>query len=406
MVQNENAAIRVPDDDAPPGMPRYSLWHLVLYALKLGTFGFGGPVALVGYMYRDLVEDRKWISEADYKEGLTLAQLMPGPLAAQLAIYLGYVHYRNLGATLVGIAFVIPSFIMVVLIGMAYVVYGGLDWMQAVFYGVGACVIGIVAISAYKLTTKSIGKDKLLWAIYLVSAAVTVITESELIALFLAAGVVVWLVRAPPRKWFGGSSMPGLLAMSAQLAPATPIAASVDWSLLSQIAVFFAEAGAFVFGSGLAIVPFLYGGVVNEHHWLTERQFVDAVAVAMITPGPVVITTGFIGYLVAGFSGAVVAALATFLPCYFFTIIPAPYFKKHGKLPAIVAFVDGVTAAAIGTITGAVIVLGKRSIVDVPTILLALVTVALLWKFKKLPEPVIVAAAAVVGLLIYKGGTS
>jgi len=200
--------------------------------------------------------------------------------------------------------------------------------------------------------------------------------------------------------------MPGLLAMSAQLAPATPIAASVDWSLLSQIAVFFAEAGAFVFGSGLAIVPFLYGGVVNEHHWLTERQFVDAVAVAMITPGPVVITTGFIGYLVAGFSGAVVAALATFLPCYFFTIIPAPYFKKHGKLPAIVAFVDGVTAAAIGTITGAVIVLGKRSIVDVPTILLALVTVALLWKFKKLPEPVIVAAAAVVGLLIYKGGTS
>jgi chromate transporter len=194
--------------------------------------------------------------------------------------------------------------------------------------------------------------------------------------------------------------------MSAQLAPATPIAASVDWSLLSQIAVFFAEAGAFVFGSGLAIVPFLYGGVVNEHHWLTERQFVDAVAVAMITPGPVVITTGFIGYLVAGFSGAVVAALATFLPCYFFTIIPAPYFKKHGKLPAIVAFVDGVTAAAIGTITGAVIVLGKRSIVDVPTILLALVTVALLWKFKKLPEPVIVAAAAVVGLLIYKGGTS
>src|SRR5436190_15636587 len=401
MVQNENAAITVPDHDAPPGTPRYSLWHLVLYALKLGTFGFGGPVALVGYMYRDLVEDRKWISEADYKEGLTLAQLMPGPLAAQLAIYLGYVHYRNLGATLVGIAFVIPSFVMVVLIGMAYVVYGGLDWMQAVFYGVGACVIGIVAISAYKLTTKSIGKDKLLWAIYLVSAAVTVITESELIALFLAAGVVVWLVRAPPRKWFGGRWMPGLLAISAELAPATPIAASVDWSLLSEIAVFFAEAGAFVFGSGLAIVPFLYGGVVNEHHWLTERQFVDAVAVAMITPGPVVITTGFIGYLVAGFSGAVVAALATFLPCYLFTIIPAPYFRKHGKKPAIVAFVDGCTAAAIGTITGAVIVLGKRSITDLPTLAIMAVTLVLLWKAKKIPEPAIVALAAIAGLIVY-----
>jgi chromate transporter len=390
-----------PGSPEPLSLPGYSLWQLVMYALKLGTLGFGGPVALVAYMHRDLVETRKWITEADYKEGLTLAQLMPGPLAAQLAMYLGYVHYRNLGATLVGIAFVVPSFVMVVLIGMAYVAYGGLTWMQAVFYGVGACVIGIIAISAYKLTTKTIGKDKLLWAIYLVSAAVTVITESELVTLFLIAGMLVWLVKAAPKQWFCGGGMPGIFAISAQLPAATPVAASVDWSVLWQIGVFFAEAGAFVFGSGLAIVPFLYGGVVNEYHWLTERQFVDAVAVAMITPGPVVITVGFIGYLVAGFPGAVVAALATFLPCYFFTIMPAPYFKKHGKHPGIIAFVDGVTAAAIGTITGAVIVLGKRSITDLPTILLAVITVALIWKFKKLPEPVIVAAAAVIGLLVY-----
>jgi chromate transporter len=401
MTSDQAATNAHPGSPEPLSLPGYSLWQLVMYALKLGTLGFGGPVALVGYMHRDLVEARRWISEADYKEGLTLAQLMPGPLAAQLAMYLGYVHYRNLGATLVGIAFVVPSFVMVVLIGMAYVAYGGLTWMQAVFYGVGACVIGIVAISAYKLTTKSIGKDKLLWAIYLIGAAVTVITESELVSLFLIAGVVVWLVKAPPKKWFSGGGMPGIFAISAQLPAATPVVASVDWSVLWQIGVFFAEAGAFVFGSGLAIVPFLYGGVVNEYHWLTERQFVDAVAVAMITPGPVVITVGFIGYLVAGLAGAVVAALATFLPCYLFTIIPAPYFKKHGKKPGIVAFVDGVTAAAIGTITGAVIVLGKRSITDLPTILLAVITVALIWKFKKLPEPVIVAAAAVIGLLVY-----
>ena len=271
------------------------------------------------------------------------------------------------------------------------------------FYGVGAAVIGIIAISAYKLTTKSIGKDKLLWAIYLVSAAVTIITKSELVTLFLASGVLVWLVKAPPKRWFGGGSTPGMFAVAAQLPGATPVVATVDWSVLSQIAIFFAEAGAFVFGSGLAIVPFLYGGVVNEHHWLNDRQFVDAVAVAMITPGPVVITVGFIGYLVAGFPGAVVAALATFLPCYLFTIIPAPYFKKYGKLPGIVAFVDGVTAAAIGTITGAVVVLGQRSVTDIPTALLALGTVGLLWKMKKLPEPVIVAAAAVIGLLIYPG---
>ena len=383
---------------ATPPASAYSLWQMVGYMLKLGTIGFGGPVALCGYMHRDLVEARKWISEGDYKEGLALAQLMPGPLAAQLAIYLGFVHYGNLGATLVGLAFVLPSFFMVIALGIAYVAYGGLAWMQAVFYGVGAAVIGIIAIGAYKLTTKSIGKDKLLWTVFAVAAAWTVATESESVVLFLAAGILIWLVKVPPKFFNPGATA---LALAVELPNAAGIVSVTDWSVLTQIAVFFAEAGAFVFGSGLAIVPFLYGGVVNEHHWLTERQFVDAVAVAMITPGPVVITVGFIGYLVAGFAGATVAALATFLPCYFFTIIPAPYFRKHGKKPSIIAFVDGVTAAAIGTITGAVVVLGKRSIVDIPTAVIALVAVVLLLKAKKLPEPALVAAAAIAGLVIY-----
>ena len=376
----------------------YSLWRLVRYMLRLGTLGFGGPVALAGYMRRDLVDDRHWITESDYKEGLALAQLAPGPMAAQLAIYLGYVHYRILGATLAGLAFVIPSFIMVVALGWAYLRYGGLTWMQSVFYGVGAAVIGIIAMSAYKLTTKSVGKDKLLWAIYLVMAAVTVITESEIAWMFLAAGVLVWFWRAPP-KWTGIGKLH--VSAATQLPLAAAVASSFDWPLLMQIEIFFAKAGAFVFGSGLAIVPFLYGGVVTETHWLTEKQFVDAVAVAMITPGPVVITVGFIGYLIAGFPGACVAALGTFIPCYLFTIIPAPYFKKYGKLPGLVAFVDGVTAAAIGAITGAVIVLSKRSLIDIPTVLIALVTVALLWRFKKLQEPVIVAGSALLGLILY-----
>jgi chromate transporter len=386
----ESASVQV----APP-KPAYSLWDMVGYMTKLGTIGFGGPVALVGYMHRDLVEGRKWITEGDYKEGLALSQLMPGPLAAQLAIYLGFVHYGVLGATLVGVAFVLPSFFMVVALGAAYVAYGGLTWMQAVFYGVGAAVIGIIAMSAYKLTTRNVGKDRLLWGIYIVAAAFTIATETESVWIFLVAGVLVWLVRAPPK--FGRAPLVAFVPLYV-----LPLAcAAADPEVLTKIAVFFAEAGAFVFGSGLAIVPFLYGGVVSQHQWLTERQFVDAVAVAMITPGPVVITVGFIGYLVAGLSGASVAALATFLPCYLFTIIPAPYFRKHGKKPGIVAFVDGCTAAAIGTIAGAVVVLGKRSIVDLPTALLMLVTLLALWRVKKLTEPVVVVIAAVVGLVVY-----
>jgi chromate transporter len=377
----------------------YSLWQLVAYFLGLGTYGFGGPVALVGYMHRDLVERRGWIAEADYREGMALAQLAPGPLAAQLAIYLGYVHYRIVGATLVGLAFVLPSFVMVLALSWAYVLYGGLPWMRAVFYGVGAAVIGIIAYSAYKLTRKSIGNDWLLWIVYLANAVATVITESELVWLVLASGLAVWIVKTPPK-------LQGTAALALPLGTTLAGIPVASTEILWQIAVFFTQAGAFVFGSGLAIIPFLYGGVVTEFGWLNDEQFLDAVAVAMITPGPVVITVAFIGFLVAGFSGASVAAVATFLPCYLFTIIPAPYFKKYGKRPGIVAFVDGVTAAAIGAISGAVIVLGQRMIVehgapDLFKVALMLVTLTVIWSGRKIPEPLIVLAAAIIGLVTY-----
>lgn len=386
-----------------PEPAQASLWQLIRYFLRLGTLGFGGPVALVGYMHRDLVEHRIWITEAEYQEGLALAQLSPGPLAAQLAMYLGYVRYRILGATLVGLAFIWPSFLMVVALGWLYTLYGGLSWMQAVFYGVGASVIGIIVHSAYKLTTRTIGRDWLLWGMYLVTAAVTILTQSEQVLLFLAAGVLVWLVKAPPRMlwtafWNRKIGIPSLSPVA--LATIVAVGAAGGGTLWA-VFTFFVFAGAFVFGSGLAIIPFLYGGVVQGHHWLTDRQFVDAVAVAMITPGPVVITSGFIGFLVAGFAGAGVAALGTFLPCYGFVVLAAPAFRKYGKRPAIAAFVQGVTAAAIGAITGAVVVLGRRTITDVPTLILGLVTVFLLWRWKKIPEPLIVLGAAVVGLVVF-----
>ncbi|HOY07174.1 MAG TPA: chromate transporter [Saprospiraceae bacterium] len=381
--------------------PSYSLVDLVLYFFRLGTVGFGGPVALVGYMHRDLVIDRRWISEEDYREGMALAQLSPGPLAAQLGIYLGYVHYGILGATLTGLAFVIPSFFMVLIISIAYGLYGGLPWMQAIFYGVGASVIGIIAVSAWKLTVKSVGqinveglrKNWLLWLFYLVAGLYTFISEREEVWVFVAAGLIYMFVKAPPR-WFsaGKSSMVFLFF------------GGVVWSgepgILWKIALFFTEAGAFVFGSGLAIVPFLHGGVVQEFGWLTEKEFLDAVAVAMITPGPVVITVGFIGYLVAGVSGACVAAVATFLPCYLFTVLPAPYFKKYAKDTSIKAFVDGITAAVIGALTGAVVVIASRSIIDIPTAGIALCTALALVYLKKVPEYYFVLASAAIGFLI------
>jgi chromate transporter len=368
----------------------YSLRDLVLYFLHLGTTGFGGPIALVGYMQRDLVEHRRWISLKDYKEGLALAQLAPGPLAAQLAIYLGWIDHGVLGATLVAIGFVLPSFVMVMLLSAAYLAYGGIGWMQGAFYGIGAAVIAIIARSAWKLTKSTLGADRLLWVLFALSALVTAWTESELVWLFVLSGVATLVAK-------GWNTTPALALIPWPWLMAGlegPAAVPVLW----QIGWTFTEAGAFVFGSGLAIVPFLHGAVVNDLQWLNERQFLDAVAVAMITPGPVVITVAFIGYLVSGPLGATVAAIAVFLPCYLLVVIPARYFRRSVHDPRVKAFVDGVTAAAAGAIAGAAFVLGRRAIVDVPTVLIALATLAALVRIKGVSEPLLIVAAGVIGI--------
>ena len=371
----------------------FTLRDLLTYFLWLGTFGFGGPIALVGYMQRDLVEQRGWFSKQDYAEGLALAQLAPGPLAAQLAIYLGWLKARTLGATLVAAAFILPSFLMVLVLSFLYLRFEGLFWMQGAFYGIGAAVIAIIARSAWKLMRSTLERDVALWIIFLVSAAVTAWTESEIAWLFLLAGVAYLLVRLPAR-----SSARVALVLPWPLL-ATGLHGPADASTLWRIAWYFAEAGAFVFGSGLAIVPFLHGGVVNEFQWLTERQFLDAVAVAMITPGPVVITVAFIGYLVAGPLGATFAALGVFLPCYLFVVVPATYFRRAVSNPSVRAFVQGVTAAATGAIAGAGFVLGKRAIVDLPSATIALVTLAAIVYLRRVPEPLVIGVAGVVGIL-------
>ena len=389
MAQPPGAVTRPVSTDRAPTEP-YTLRDLGMYFLALGTFGFGGPIALVGYMQRDLVERRRWISLEDYKEGLALAQLAPGPLAAQLAIYLGWLRHGVLGATVVALAFILPSFVMVLALSAAYLAYGGITWMQGAFYGIGAAVIAIIARSAYKLTRSTLGTDRLLWALFAVSAIVTAWTESEIIWLFVLCGVAA-LLRHLGSRVLAIAPWPWLLVGLHGEAPT---------STLWTIAWYFSEAGAFVFGSGLAIVPFLHGGVVNEFGWLTERQFLDAVAVAMITPGPVVITVAFIGYLVAGPAGATVAAIAVFLPCYLLVVVPAKYFQRSVHDPRVKAFVDGVTAAAAGAIAGAAFVLGRRAIVDLPTALIAVGTLAVLPRIKGATEPIVIVAAGVIGIVL------
>ena len=378
-----------------PTTTDYSLGELVRYFLRLGTFGFGGPIALVGYMQRDLVERRGWVSLKDYKEGLALAQLAPGPLAAQLAIYLGWLRYGVWGATLVALAFVLPSFVMVLALSALYVAYGGLSWMQGAFYGIGAAVIAIIARSAYKLTKSTLGQRP--------PALGRVPRQRDRDGLDrVGAGLGLRALRSASR-W---SRVAGAVtATAAAVLPwpwlhRRPARAGRPGDRSATIAWYFTEAGAFVFGSGLAIVPFLHGGVVNDFGWLTERQFLDAVAVAMITPGPVVITVAFIGYLVAGPARGDGRGDRRVPALLSLRHHPGAILPPLVHDPRVKAFVDGVTAAAAGAIAGAAFVLGRRAIFDVPTVLIALVTLAALIRIKGVSEPLLIVTAGIVGIAV------
>lgn len=366
------------------------LMDITRYFLWLGTVGFGGPIALVGYMHRDLVEQRKWFTEEEYQDGLALSQLAPGPLAAQLATYLGWAAHGVRGATLAAVAFVLPSLLMVLVLSVLYVRYGGMPWMTGAFYGVGAAVIGIIAYSSMRLARKTVGRDTLLWIILLVNAAFTAITATEKLSILLLSGALFVLVRARPNfKSFNGAAALIFLPVAAATAP-----------LWLTIFSFFFKASLVVFGSGLAVVPFLYGGVVEDFHWLTDSQFLDAIAVSMITPGPVVITVAFIGYLVDGLVGASAAALGMFLPVYLVVVLLAPFYHRIRERVSVRIFVQGITAGATGALLGAVVVLGQRAIVDWITLVFFAMSFVLLLLPFKIPEPLIIIVAAVVGIAL------
>ncbi|HEY8870792.1 MAG TPA: chromate efflux transporter [Candidatus Limnocylindrales bacterium] len=394
-----------PDSDGARHANQATVGALSRYFLRLGALGFGGPVALAGFMQRDLVEERGWISPQEYRDGLAIAQMAPGPLAAQLAMWLAFVRTGVRGATLASLAFVGPPFLMVVGLGWLYVGLGGAHWVGSLFYGIAPAAIAIIAVAAYRLLPLTVGRDPLLWAVAVAVGLITYFTQSEVALAFLAAGLLVVLIRVGPRRV--ARAVGGRLAGVAILSLLLPGGAT-DPGLLVGLGLFFLKAGAFVFGSGLAIVPFLHQGVVIEHGWLTEQQFLDAVAVGLITPGPVVITAAFIGFLVAGLPGALVGALGVFLPAYLFVVVPGRWILRHKNAVPVRAFVAGVSAAAAGAIVAASVILGQGAIRDAATAvigvaaLLAIVAVRR-WRpprLERLVEPLVVVVAGIAGVLL------
>ena len=381
--------------EAENNAPKVRIRDLVLYYLRLGALGFGGPVALVGQMEKELVQERKWVTKEEMREGIAICQSMPGPLAIQVGIYISYLRGGFWGAWAGGWAFIFPNFVIVASLGALYMFFGGLSPVTAIFYGVAPAVIALILSSCYSLAKLGM-EDWLQWAIAAVCFVVTVAVQAEVALLFLASGIVGIAYYG---SLFRGKTVPSLplLAALAVTAPTTNAAAG---SILGKLLLFFLKAGSLTFGSGLVIVPFLEKGLVQQTGWLDERQFLVAVAMGMISPGPVVITATFVGYLVAGFWGSLVSTVGIFLPSFLFVLLVAPILVRNRANLNVKGFVKGAYAAAIGTILGASVLLGKIAIGDWLTALIAVLSLVVLVRWK-LSNPILVAATAVIGLIAF-----
>ena len=373
---------------------RGRIGELVRYFLRLGCLGFGGPVALVGQMERELVDGKKWLTKEQMREAIAICQSLPGPLAIQVGIYISYLRGGFWGAWAGGWAFILPNFLIVAALGALYVYLGDLQPVTGIFYGVSPAVIALILHSCYRLAKLGM-EDWLQWVIAAVCLGVTVVLQAEVALLFIGAGIVGILYYGSPFKK-APATLSGIVVVPAA-AELAPVASGLD---LSKLLLFFLKAGSLTFGSGLVIVPFLEQGLVQQYNWLDERQFLIAVAIGMISPGPVVITATFVGYLVAGFWGSLVSTVGIFLPSFLFVLIAAPLLARHRGNANVQGFVKGAYAAAIGTILGACILLGKIAIGDWLTALIGIVSLAILFRWK-VSNPLLISATAVIGLIAY-----
>ena len=377
---------------------RIPIRELVRYYLRLGLVGFGGPVALVGQMERELVGERKWLTKEEMREGIAVCQSLPGPLAIQVGIWISYIRGGFWGAWAGGWAFILPNFVIVTVLGALYVHWGGLSAVKAIFYGVSPAVIALILHSCYRLTKLGM-KDWLEWALAAAAFVITVAVRAEVALLFIACGIIgVLYYGSLFRARKAAATTRSLLAAAPLVAAgATPVSLG---AMLGKLFAFFLKAGSLTFGSGLVIVPFLEKGLVQQTGWLTERDFLVAVAMGMISPGPVVITATFVGYLVAGFWGAVVATVGIFLPSFLLILIVAPILMRYRANPNVQGFIKGAYAAAIGTILGACVLLGKIAIGDWLTALVALGSLVVLFRWK-VSNPLLVAITALIGLIAF-----
>jgi chromate transporter len=375
-------------------IPKGRIGELVRYFLRLGFLGFGGPVALVGQMERELVDQDKWLTKEQMREAIAICQSLPGPLAIQVGVYVSYLRGVFWGAWAGGWAFILPNFVIVASLGALYVYLGDLQPVTAIFYGVSPAVIALILHSCYRLAKLGM-EDWLQWVIAAVCFAVTVILQAEVALLFIGAGIVGILYYGSLFKRTPPALSIAVLPILAQLGPA-----ATSSSLLGKLLLFFLKAGSLTFGSGLVIVPFLEQGLVQQFGWLDQRQFLIAVAIGMISPGPVVITATFVGYLVAGFWGSVVSTIGIFLPSFLLVLIVAPVLARHRGNPNVQGFVKGAYAAAIGTILGACVLLGRVAISDWLTVLIGVVSLAILFRWK-VSNSLLIAATAAVGLIAY-----
>ncbi len=366
------------------------------YFLRLGLLGFGGPVALVGQMERELVTERGWLTKEQMREAIAVCQSLPGPLAIQVGVYISYLRGGFWGAWAGGWAFIFPNFVIVAALGALYVYFGGLQPVTAIFYGVSPAVIALILHSCYRLAKLGM-EDWVQWALAVVCFGVTVALQAEVALLFIGAGIVGILYYG--RFWRRTPSATTLLA-AAPLVPAVPLTPVASASTLTKLLLFFLKAGALTFGSGLVIVPFLQQGVVQQYGWLNERDFLVAVAVGMISPGPVVITATFVGYLVAGFWGSLTATVGIFLPSFILVLVAAPLLARHRSNRNVQGFVKGAYAAAIGTILGACVLLGRIAIGDWLTILIAVTALVALFLWK-ISNPLLMVLTAAAGLIAF-----